>query len=195
MFRADSLRCSLGWSSLRAVLDQSLNITYGDAPFLSKPEELVAAAEKTSDPALQLFLEDMEESSDALASFVFGDFNEPSFRDWNDEAVKAGLQPLVVRYPTTFALDMSTRCVPYTPTWWPNQPLRGLPLPTRQIQRIITIELIPFSPNPTTSFGRGHCGRKGIRSRHCRSTLAFGPSFCCIRGADQVLVLELPKDV
>jgi exodeoxyribonuclease III len=80
---------------------------YGDAPFLSKPEELVAAAEMARGPALQLFLEDMEESSDALASFVFGDFNEPSFRDWNDEAVKSGLQPLVVRYPTTFALEQA----------------------------------------------------------------------------------------
>jgi hypothetical protein len=41
----------------------------------------------------------------ADAAFIFGDFNEPSHRDWTPEAVAAGLQPLVVPYPTTMAIE------------------------------------------------------------------------------------------
>jgi exodeoxyribonuclease III len=36
---------------------------------------------------------------------VFGDFNEPSGRDWTPAAVKAGNQPLAVDWPTTRALE------------------------------------------------------------------------------------------
>ena len=85
--------------------DQVLNITYGNASFLHTEEELIAAAEDARGPALELFFEDLEESDGATASFVFGDFNEPSFRDWNKEAFKAGQQPLKVRWPTTFAVE------------------------------------------------------------------------------------------
>ncbi len=41
----------------------------------------------------------------ADAAFVFGDFNEPSHHDWVDATVKAGLQPLVVPYPTEKAIE------------------------------------------------------------------------------------------
>lgn len=82
-----------------------LNITYGNASFLQTEEELIAAAEEARGPALKLFFEDLEESVGATASFVFGDFNEPSFRDWNNEAFKAGQQPLKVQWPTTFAIE------------------------------------------------------------------------------------------
>jgi exodeoxyribonuclease III len=82
-----------------------LEIEYGNASFLETADELVAAAGKARGPALELFLEDLEESTDAVAVFLFGDFNEPSFRDWNREAYKAGQQPLEVRWPSTFAVE------------------------------------------------------------------------------------------
>jgi exodeoxyribonuclease-3 len=79
------------------MTDQLLEIEYGNASFLETEEELIAAAEEARGPALELFFEDLEESADAVAVFVFGDFNEPSF--------KAGQQPLEVRWPTTLAVE------------------------------------------------------------------------------------------
>lgn len=40
-----------------------------------------------------------------MASFVFGDFNEPSHRDWTARAVAAGQQPLAVEYPSARAIE------------------------------------------------------------------------------------------
>jgi exodeoxyribonuclease III len=65
----------------------------------------VSSAEEARGPALELFFEDLGESTGALATFVFGDFNEPSFRDWSIEAFDAGQQPLKVRWPTTLAIE------------------------------------------------------------------------------------------
>jgi exonuclease III len=47
----------------------------------------------------------MDAMGEAEASFVFGDFNEPSHRDWTESAVKAGLQPLAVPFPTVKAIE------------------------------------------------------------------------------------------
>ena len=47
----------------------------------------------------------MAAAGEADAAFVFGDFNEPSHRDWTESAVKAGLQPLVVPFPTVKAIE------------------------------------------------------------------------------------------
>jgi exonuclease III len=90
---------------LLCPIDQVLNISYGNASFLQTEEELIAAAEAARGPALELFFEDLEESVSATASFVFGDFNEPSFRDWNKKAFKAGQQPLKVQWPSTLAIE------------------------------------------------------------------------------------------
>ena len=95
------------WNSYYLLyrIDQVLNISYGNATFLQTEEELIAAAEDARGPALELFFEDLEESDGATASFVFGDFNEPSFRDWNKEAFTTGQQPLKVQWPTTLAIE------------------------------------------------------------------------------------------
>jgi exodeoxyribonuclease III len=99
---------SLTYANRRCIIsDQALNITYGNASFLETEDELIAAAEEARGPALDLFFEDLSESDEALASFVFGDFNEPSFRDWNKAAFKAGQQPLKVRWPTTLAIEQA----------------------------------------------------------------------------------------
>lgn len=84
---------------------QLLNIEYGPYPYLKTADEAVAAATETRGPALKLLFADMQEAGDADATLVFGDFNEPSHRDWSDAAVKAGLQPLVVKWPTVKAIE------------------------------------------------------------------------------------------
>lgn len=84
---------------------QLLDIEYGDAPFLKTADEAVKAAEATRGAALKLLFDDMAAAGEADAAFVFGDFNEPSHRDWTESAVKAGLQPLVVPFPTVKAIE------------------------------------------------------------------------------------------
>jgi endonuclease/exonuclease/phosphatase family metal-dependent hydrolase len=84
---------------------QLLSIAYGDHPFLSTAAEAVAAAARTRGPALALLLADIGEADGAAATLVTGDFNEPSHRDWTDEAAAAGRHPLRVRWPFTAALE------------------------------------------------------------------------------------------
>jgi exodeoxyribonuclease-3 len=84
---------------------QLLKIEYGAAPYLKTADEAVAAAKAARGPALDLLESDMKELAGADAAFLFGDFNEPSHRDWTAEAVAAKLQPLVVRYPTTERIE------------------------------------------------------------------------------------------
>ena len=83
---------------------QLLNIEYGPAPYFTTAEEAVAAAKTARGPALDLLFEDMKAADGAAATFVFGDFNEPSSLDWTDAAVKAGQQPVAVRWPSTQSL-------------------------------------------------------------------------------------------
>ena len=84
---------------------QLLDIEYGDAPFLKTADEAVKAAEATRGAALKLLFDDMAAAGEADAAFVFGDFNEPSHRDWTESAVKAGFQPMVVPFPTVMAIE------------------------------------------------------------------------------------------
>jgi endonuclease/exonuclease/phosphatase family metal-dependent hydrolase len=84
---------------------QLLGIEYGPFPFLKTAEAAIQAATETRGPALQLLFADMNGAGEADASFVFGDFNEPSHRDWTIDAVKAGNQPMVVAYPTVKAIE------------------------------------------------------------------------------------------
>ncbi len=84
---------------------QALGIKYGNAPFLKTAGELVTAAVAARGPGLALLFADMDAAGPADAAFVFGDFNEPSHHDWVDATVKAGLQPLVVPYPTEKAIE------------------------------------------------------------------------------------------
>jgi exodeoxyribonuclease-3 len=84
---------------------QLLGIEYGDSPFLKTADEAVKAAEATRGPGLKLLFDDMAAAGEADAAFVFGDFNEPSHRDWTEAAVKAGNQPMVVPFPTVKAIE------------------------------------------------------------------------------------------
>lgn len=80
---------------------QALKIEYGAFPFTDDPNELADWAAKTRGAALKLLSEDLQAAAGADAMLLFGDFNEPSHLDWTAEAVAAGLQPLVVPYPTS----------------------------------------------------------------------------------------------
>ncbi len=80
---------------------QAVGIEYGPAPFTTDPGELVAWAERTRGPALDLLLDDLRAAEHAAAVFVTGDFNEPSHLDWTPAAVAAGLQPVAVVWPAT----------------------------------------------------------------------------------------------
>lgn len=84
---------------------QLLGIEYGPFPFLKTAEEAVKAAADTRGPALKLLFDDMAAAGAADADVVFGDFNEPSHRDWTEAAVKAGLQPMAVAYPAVKSIE------------------------------------------------------------------------------------------
>jgi exodeoxyribonuclease-3 len=84
---------------------QLLDIAYGGAPFIDTEAEAIRFAKKTRGGAIDLLREDLKAADGADAAFVFGDFNEPSGRDWTEAAVKAGNQPIKVDWPTTRAIE------------------------------------------------------------------------------------------
>lgn len=84
---------------------QLLKIPYGSDPFLRTAREAVRAAEATRGGGLKLLFADMASARKADAIFVFGDFNEPSHRDWTAATVRAGLQPLRVPYPSVRSIE------------------------------------------------------------------------------------------
>jgi len=84
---------------------QLLDIEYGDAPFIKTEAEAIKFAAETRGPAIDLLESDLEEAEGAAAVFLFGDFNEPSHRDWTEAAVAAGHQPVVVHWPTTTRVE------------------------------------------------------------------------------------------
>jgi len=84
---------------------QLLNIEYGPYPYLKTAGEAIKAAVDTRGPGLKLLFADMDSAGEDDAAFVFGDFNEPSHRDWTEAAVKAGNQPLAVAFPTANAIE------------------------------------------------------------------------------------------
>ena len=84
---------------------QLLGIEYGPFPYLKTADEAIKAARETRGPALKLLFDDMASAGEADATFVFGDFNEPSHRDWTEAEVETGRQPIVVVYPTVKAIE------------------------------------------------------------------------------------------
>ena len=84
---------------------QLVGIEYGPFPFLKTADEAIKAATETRGHAIALFREDLKAAADADAAFVFGDFNEPSHRDWTEAAARAGRHPIAVAYPTALAIE------------------------------------------------------------------------------------------
>lgn len=85
---------------------QLLKIPYGTAPYVATAEEAVAAARAARDSAMALLQKDMAAAGPADATLITGDFNEPSFRDWNAEAAAAGVHPMEVIWPFTSKLEL-----------------------------------------------------------------------------------------
>jgi len=84
---------------------QLLGIEYGDAPMLQTERQAIAAARQARKPGLDLLFEDIRSIPYNVPAFVTGDFNEPSHRDWTAKAVAAGQQPLVVEFPSVYAVE------------------------------------------------------------------------------------------
>ncbi len=84
---------------------QLLGIEYGTAPLRTTAAEVISDAQRARGPALSLLFNDLREAESADASFIFGDFNEPSHLDWTVSAVAAGQQPLVVAWPSALSIE------------------------------------------------------------------------------------------
>lgn len=84
---------------------QLLGIKYGDWPFIETEKEAIYWARFARADAIALWKKDLKEARGSAAAFVFGDFNEPSHRDWTRAAADAGVHPIRVRYPATRAIE------------------------------------------------------------------------------------------
>jgi endonuclease/exonuclease/phosphatase family metal-dependent hydrolase len=84
---------------------QLTGIGYGDAPFLTSADEAVAAARAARGAALDELLEAVRQAPASRLQLLFGDFNEPSHRDWTSRAARAGRHPLAVPFPLTAGLE------------------------------------------------------------------------------------------
>lgn len=85
---------------------QLTGIPYHDAPMLRTAAEAIASASATRASHVQRLIDDVKESCHA-DDFVFlvGDFNEPSHRDWTDEAALAGVHPVACKWPSAEAVE------------------------------------------------------------------------------------------
>eukprot|EP01087_Luapelamoeba_hula_P019826 TRINITY_DN6630_c0_g1_i1.p1 TRINITY_DN6630_c0_g1~~TRINITY_DN6630_c0_g1_i1.p1 ORF type:complete len:347 (+),score=33.46 TRINITY_DN6630_c0_g1_i1:1-1041(+) len=74
-------------------------------PYLYTPQQAIQSAIDTRGNGTNLLLSDVTAFGKSDIAFVFGDFNEPSHRDWTAPAVRAGLQPWIVQWPTTLTME------------------------------------------------------------------------------------------
>jgi exodeoxyribonuclease-3 len=84
---------------------QAMGIPYGDAPYLKSGAEAALAAEAARGPGIALLVEDLKTAEGADAAFVFGDFNEPSHRDWTTRTAAAGRHPFAVEFPSARTVE------------------------------------------------------------------------------------------
>ena len=84
---------------------QVLGIPYGDAPFLDSAEQLVAAAGEARGETLDALIAETAAVPQDAVAVVFGDFNEPSHRDWSQRAAEQGRHPLAVDFPFARGLE------------------------------------------------------------------------------------------
>ena len=116
---------------------QLLGIEYGNWPFIKTEAEAVRFAQEARGAGIKLLVDDLKQAEGAAAAFVFGDFNEPSHRDWTARAVAAGRHPVVVHFPSALAVEgqgftdalraafpdeVAKPAFTWTPTTEPNDP-------------------------------------------------------------------------
>ncbi len=86
-----------------------LHVPYGPYTLSQTPsltaEELIATAMATRGAETEAYLADLAPHQSAgTPVFLAGDFNEPSHLDWTQEAVDAGIKPMVVDWPASRAV-------------------------------------------------------------------------------------------
>jgi endonuclease/exonuclease/phosphatase family metal-dependent hydrolase len=85
---------------------QLLEIPYEDAPFLKTEEQAILAARAARGAQVGRLLAEVHTAgAEGLPIFITGDFNEPSHRDWTEDAAAANLCPVSVEWPTTTAVE------------------------------------------------------------------------------------------
>lgn len=84
---------------------QLVGIEYFDAPFINTERAAIRYANDGRREDIRKILADIQELPEDATVIVTGDFNEPSHRDWTEEAVTAGYHPIAVSWPTTQALE------------------------------------------------------------------------------------------
>lgn len=78
------------------------NIEYCGAPFLTTAEEAVQSATASRNAEVMSNIADLlEAQKEGYPVFLTGDFNEPSYLDWTEKAVEAGLCKIAVEWPST----------------------------------------------------------------------------------------------
>lgn len=78
-------------------------IDYGGYPATTDVDYVVKVNAEARKDMVDKLLEDVASATTPFVS-ISGDFNEPSWLDWTEEAVEAGLAPYAVQWPTTLAL-------------------------------------------------------------------------------------------
>lgn len=84
---------------------QVMGIPYGDAPYLTTGAAAAQAAGAARGTGIALLVQDLKAANGADAAFVFGDFNEPSHRDWTARTAAAGRHPFAVDFPSARAVE------------------------------------------------------------------------------------------
>ena len=79
-------------------------IPYGDYPFVDNEADAVRFAWEARADVVESYKKDIQECmKEGIPVFLTGDFNEPSFLDWTQEAADAGLHKIKVEWPATKA--------------------------------------------------------------------------------------------
>jgi endonuclease/exonuclease/phosphatase family metal-dependent hydrolase len=78
---------------------------YSDLPPLTTATQAIESANKVRGGQWEKALSDINFYPGEALVIVFGDFNEPSHRDWTEAAAAAGRHPLAVAWPFTQALE------------------------------------------------------------------------------------------
>ncbi|WP_289201005.1 endonuclease/exonuclease/phosphatase family protein [Phocaeicola sartorii] len=78
-------------------------IDYGGYPATDNVDEVVRVNKEVRQGMVDKLLEDFNSSTTPFVC-LSGDFNEPSWLDWTEGALTAGLAPYVVQWPTTRSL-------------------------------------------------------------------------------------------
>ncbi len=81
-------------------------IEYCGAPILHSADDAIASAIKSRGKVVDSNITDIiEVRKEGYPIFLTGDFNEPSYLDWTEKAVEAGLCKTVVEWPSTKAFS------------------------------------------------------------------------------------------